>query len=115
MSVTLECVLVIFLVVLVIVLIVLCIYIAKLLEETTETMRSIRELTQLAKKELTPALKSINSVLKTVDDVSLATNRNFSTAKKVLTALVGASLGALGKGGFFSGLISGFNLFKKRR
>ena len=119
MSVTLECVLAVFLVVLIIVLVVLCVYLSQLIEETTQTMKSLKELTDLTKKELEPALKSVNNVLKTVDNVSIATNKQFDTLKKILTTLLGASCVAFAnvknKGGFFSGLISGFNMFKKRR
>lgn len=119
MSVTLECVLIIFIIALIIVLVILCVYLSKLIEETTETMKSLKELTDLAKKELEPALKSVNNVLKTVDNVSIATNKQFDTIRKILTTLLGASCIALtnvkDKGGFFSGLVSGFKLFKKRR
>ena len=119
MSTSLECVLIIFLVALIIALTVLCVYLAKLIDETTNTMRSLKTLMDLTNKELEPALKSINSVLKTVDNVSTATNKQFETVKKVLTTVLGASCIALSnvrnKGGFFSGLLSGFNLFKKRR
>ena len=103
----------------IIVLAVLCIYLSKLLIETAETMRSIRELTDLAKRELEPALKSINNVLKTADDTVIAANKQFGAVKKVFAALLGVSAAAFaslkGSGGFFSGLASGFSLFKKRR
>ena len=119
MSVTLECVLIIFIISLIIVLVILCVYLSKLIEETTEAMKSFKDLTDLAKKELEPALKSVNNVLKTVDNVSIATNKQFDTIRKILTTLLGASCIALtnvkDKGGFFSGLVSGFKLFKKRR
>lgn len=119
MSTSLECVLIIFLIALIIVLVVLCVYLSKLIEETTEAMRSLKELTDITKKEIEPALKSVNNVLKTVDNVSIATNKQFDTVKKILTTLLGASCVALSnvknKGSFFSGLISGFKLFKKRR
>ncbi len=119
MSVTLECILIIFIIALIIMMVILCIYLSKLIEQTTDTMKSLQELTDLAKKELEPALKSMNNVLKTVDNVSIATNKQFDTVKKILTTLLGASCVALtnvrNKGGFFSGLVSGFKLFKKRR
>lgn len=119
MSVTLECVLIVFLIALIIVMAVLCIYLSKLLDETTQTVRSLRELADTTKQEIIPALKSVNNVLKTVDNVSIATNKHFDLVKRILTTLLGASCIALSnvknKGGFFSGLISGFNLFKKRR
>ncbi len=119
MSVTLEFILIIFIIALIIISVILCIYLSKLMEQTAETMKSLQELTDLTKKEIEPALKSMNNVLKTVDNVSIVTNRQFDTIKKILTTLLGASCVALtnvsNKGGFFSGLISGLKLFKKRR
>ena len=119
MLVMLACILAVFLIVLIIILVILCVYITKLLEETTETMRSLKELTDLTKKEIEPALKSVNNVLKTVDNVSIATNRQLDTVKKILTTILGASCVAFAnvknKGGFFNGLISGFKIFRKRR
>lgn len=119
MSVTLECVLIVFIIALMIILVILCIYLAKLIEETTETIKSLKELADLTKKEIEPAFKSVNSVLKTVDNVSTATNKQFDTVRKILTTLLGASCIALtnvkNKGGFLSGLVNGMKLFKKRR
>ncbi|MCD7739867.1 MAG: hypothetical protein LUH11_00755 [Candidatus Gastranaerophilales bacterium] len=118
MTPVLECVLAVFLIVLIIVLVVLTIFAVKFLQEITLTMMSIKELSDLTKKELAPALISLNQVLKTVSNVSNATNKQFELVKKILTTLLGASCVAFtnvrGKGGFFSGLISGFNMFRKK-
>ncbi len=118
MTPVLECVLAVFLIVLIVVFVVLAIFVVKFLQEATLTMMSIKELTDLTKKELTPALISLNKVLTTVGNVSSATNRQFELIKKILTTLLGASCVAFtnvkGKGGFFSGLISGFNMFRKK-
>ena len=120
MSTVLECILAVLFIVIIIVLVILTVNIVRFLKETTLTMTSIRELTDLTKSELKPALKSVNEVLATVNNVSRATNRQFDTVKKILTTVLGASCLAFGnvakgKCGFFSGLLSGFNIFRKRR
>ena len=119
MSATLGYVLILLVLALTVVVIVLCVYLVKLIDKMTETMTSFKELTDLTKRELEPALKSFNNVLKTVDNVSVVTNRNFDILKNILTTLLGASCIALtnvkNRGGFFSGLVSGFNAFRKRR
>ncbi len=119
MTPVLECIIAIFIVVLIVVTIVLSVFLVKFIQEITLTMTSIREMTDITKKELEPALKSINEVLSTVNRVSSATNKQFDLIKKILTTLLGASCVAFsnvkGKGGFFSGLISGFNIFRKKR
>ncbi len=118
MTPVLECIIAVFLIVLIIVLVVITIFTVKLLQETTLTMTSIKELTDLAKKELEPALLSLNKVLSAINNVSSATNKQFELIKKILTTLLGASCVAFtnirGKGGFLSGLVSGFNMFKKK-
>ena len=119
MSITLECVLILFLFVLAVILAVLAVHAVHLIDETAQTMKSIREITDLTKQEIKPALNTVNNLLKTVDNVSIATNRQFDTVRKILTTLLGASCIALShvksKGGFFGGLINGFNFFRKRR
>lgn len=118
MSPVLESVLALLAIVIIIVLVVLTIYLAKFLEETTSTMKSVNELVDLTTNELKPALKALNEILATVNNVSSATNKQVETIKKVLTTLLGASCLAFtnvkNKGGFFSGLINGFNLFRKK-
>lgn len=118
MTPVLECVLAVFVIVLIIVLVIVTVFLIKLIKEATLTLTSIKGLTDLAQKELEPALKSINNILATVNNVSTATNKQFELLKKILTTLLGASCVAFGnvksKGGFFSGLISGFNLFRKK-
>ncbi len=119
MSITLECILAVLFIVIIIVLVILTVNLVRFLKETTLTMTSIRELTDMAKTEMKPALKSINEVLSAVNNMSQATNKQFDTVKKILTTLLGASCvafsNAKSKCGFFSGLISGFNLFRKKR
>ncbi len=118
MSPTLECVIAVFVIVLIIVLVVLTIFVVKLIQEATVTLTSMKQLVDLANDELKPALKSLNNVLETASNVSLATNKQFDLIKKILTTLLGASCVALtnvkSSGGFFSGLMSGFNLFRKK-
>ena len=101
----------------IIILVVLTIYLVKFIQETTLTMTSVRQLTDLTTNELKPALKSLNDVLATVNNVSTATNKQFELVRKILTTLLGASCVAFGTvkdKGFLSGLASGFNLFRKK-
>ena len=121
MTPVLECVIAVFIIVLIIVLVVLTIFAVRFLDETTKTIASIREVTNVAKQELEPALKSINGVLNSVNEVTSATNRNLAMIKKIVATAIGASVMAFSKvvakenGGFLNGLKSGFNLLKKRR
>ncbi|MCD7780190.1 MAG: hypothetical protein LUH05_05910 [Candidatus Gastranaerophilales bacterium] len=119
MTPVLECILAVFIIVLIVVAVVLTIFTVKLFQEAALALMSIKELTDMAKKELAPALISLNKVLATVNNVSNATNKQFELVKKILTTLLGASCVAFtnvkGKGGFFSGLVSGFNMFRKKR
>lgn len=118
MTPVLEAVLAVFIIVLIIILVILTVYLVKFIHEVTLTAVSVRELTNLTTNELKPALKSLNNVLSTVNNVSNATNRQLDMVKKILTTLLGASCVAFGSvkdKGFFSGLISGFNLFRKKR
>ncbi len=101
----------------IVILIVLAVYLIKFIQETTLTVTSVRQLTDLVTNELKPALKSLNEVLDTVTKVSNATNKQFELVRKILTTLLGASCVALGTAkdkGFFGGLLSGFNLFRKK-
>ncbi len=110
-------VLAIFVLALSVAVIVLTIHLADFLKEATKTAASVRELTDLTTNELKPALKSLNEVLATVSKVSVATNKQFELVRKILTTLLGASCVALGTAkdkGFFGGLFSGFNLFRKK-
>ena len=119
MTPLLECVLAAFIIVLIILFVILTVFIVRLLKETTLAMTGIKELTDLMKEELKPMLTSVNKILSTVNNVSAVTNRQFELVKKILTTLLGASCVAFGnikdKGGFFNGLISGFNFFRKKR
>lgn len=114
----LECVLTAFVVVLIVISIVVTVYLVKFLKEITLTMTSIKNLTDLTIDEIRPALITLNDVLKTVKNVSSVTNKQFELLKNILTALLGASCAAFGsfkgKGGFISGLVSGFNMFRKK-
>lgn len=117
MTPLLEFLLAAFIFTVIVVLIVLAIYLVKFIQETTLTMASVRQLTDLTTNELRPALKSINEVLATVSKVSNATNKQFELVRKILTTILGASCVALGTAkdkGFFGGLLSGFNLFRKK-
>ena len=118
MTPTLECVIAVFIIVLIIILVVLTIFLVKFIQEATLTLTSAKQLIDLTNNELKPALKSLNNVLNTVSNVSIATNKQFDLVKKILTTILGASCVALtnvkAKGGFFSGLMSGFNMFRKK-
>ena len=119
MTPVIESLLAVLIVVAIIVMVILTVYIVKSLKELTLTMTSIRNLTDTTNRELKPAFKSVNNILATVNNVSNATNNQLDMVKKILTTLLGASCIALGnvksKSGFFSGLISGFNFFRKKR
>ena len=108
MTASLECVLIVFLITLIVVLIVLAVSLSKLIDEAVCAVRSINRLAELAERELEPALKSANNIIKTADSV-----------RKIPLALIGAIGGAFAafksRGGFLCGLTSGFNLVKKRR
>ncbi len=117
MTPLLEFLLAAFVFTIIIVTVVLAIHLIKFIQETTLTITSVRQLTDLVTNELKPALKSLNDVLATVTKVSNATNKQFELVRKILTTLLGASCVALGTAkdkGFFGGLLSGFNLFRKK-
>ena len=118
MSPTLECVIAVFVIVLIVVLVVITIFVVKFIQEATVTLTSVKQLVDLTNEELKPAMKSLNNILNAVSNVSTATNKQLDLVKKILTTLLGASCVALtnvkAKGGFFSGLMSGFNLFRKK-
>ncbi len=119
MTPVLEVVIASLIIVLIIVLVVITVFLVKFIQEATLTMTSIKELTDVTRKEMEPALKSVNNILATVSNVSTATNKQLELIKKILTTLLGASCVAFGtvknKGGFISGLISGFKTFRNKR
>ena len=105
MTPLLEFLLAAFIFTVIIVLVVLTIYLVKFIQETTLTMTSVRQLTDLTTNELKPALKSLNDILATVNNVSAATNKQFELVRKILTTVLGASCVAFGSikdKGFFS-------------
>ncbi len=111
--------LIILLIVSIVAIIVLVLYLVKFLKAATKTMISVKELTDTAKTEVSPALKSISGILSAINKMSNTTNSNLEIIKKVITTLLGASILAYNtsksKGGsFLSGLISGFNIFRKK-
>ena len=115
MSVTIEWLLIILLAVLIAAAAVLCVYIAGLIKTASETLKSLKELSELVKTEIAPALKSVNSVLKTADSVSSGVNKLTKAPIALLSAAAGAVMSLKGKGGFLSGLVSGFNLITRKR
>ena len=118
MTPLLEWTLVSFIIVLAVAVVFLTIYIVKFIQEATLTMANIKEITETTKKELEPALKSVNNILLTVSNISSTTNRHLETVRKILTTLITASCLVFSKAkgnGFISGLLSGFNLFGKKR
>ncbi len=117
MTPVLECIIAVFVVVLIVVSVIVTVFLVKFLQEITQTMVALRELSDYAKKELDPIIKSLGNILATVNNVSTATNKQFELIKKILTTLLGASCVAFGsarKGGFISGFLNGFNIFKKK-
>lgn len=118
MTPLIECLLAIFLVVIIVAISVLTVFVVKLLQETTATIANLKDITETTKKEIEPALKSVNNVLSTASDLSLAANKNFNLVKNILTTLLGASYVAFSKAkgnSFINGILSGFNLFSKKR
>lgn len=118
MTPTLESLIAVLIVVVIVVLVVLTIFLVKFVQELTSTITNINGLIDTTKQEIIPALKSVNNILATVNNVSNATNHQLETIKKILTTMLGASCLALGtvksKGGFINGLVSGFNFFRKK-
>lgn len=117
MTQTLESVLAICAVLLVVFICYLAVHVCFFLKELRLTLISVRGLTDLAQKEIEPALKKLNNILTTVDNVSTATNKQIEFVKKVLTTALGASYLAFSgfkKKGFIGGLVSGFNLIRKK-
>ncbi len=118
MTPVLESVLALLIVVTIVVIVVITVFVVKFLNEATLTMINLKDITDITKKEIGPALKSVNNILSTVNNVSTVTNNQLELVKKILTTLLGASCIAFGKvkgkSGFLSGLVSGFNLFKKK-
>lgn len=107
-----------FIIILAVVIVVVAVFLVKFIQEATLTMANLKDITETTKKELEPALKSINSILLTVNNVSVATNNQFEMIKKILTTILGASCFAFSKaksGGFINGILSGFKLFSKKR
>ena len=118
MSPLLEYFLVAFILVLIIVTIVLTVYLVKFLKETTKTMVDIQGLTQTIETEIAPAMKSLTNILSNVNNISNATNKQFEIAKKILTTILGASCMAFANAknnSFINGILSGFNIFSKKR
>ena len=118
MTPLIECALAVLILVLAGSVVALTIYIVKFIIEATLTMSNIKEITETTKKELDPALKSVNKVLLTLGNISVATNNNIELLRKIIATLLGASCFFFSKakgGGFIKGLISGFNLFSKKR
>ena len=97
--------------------IILTIFIVNLINEAILTMKNIKDITDTTKKELEPALKSVNNVLSTAGNLSILANKQLDITKNIIAAVIGASYFAYSKaksGGFIKGLLSGFNLFKKK-
>ena len=117
MSQTMESVLALCLILLVVIFGYLSVHLAFFLKELSQTLKSVRGLTDLTTNELEPALKKLNKLLETVDNISMATNKQLGFIKKVLTTALGASYFAISgikDKGFIGGLKSGFNLIRKK-
>lgn len=117
MSQTMESVLALCLILLVVIFGYLAVHLAFFLKELSHTLKSVRTLTDLTTNELEPALKKLNKLLETVDNISMATNKQLGFIKKALTTALGASyfaISGLKNKGFIGGLKSGFNLIRKK-
>lgn len=104
----------------IVVLIVLTVYFVKFLKELTMTLTSIRSLTDMAQNEIRPSLQSLNQVLATAHKITNSANNHITTVRNVVTALFGAYCLSLTNmknqsEGFVRGLVSGFNIFRKKR
>ena len=117
MSQNMETVLIVCLILIAVALVYGTVHLAYFLKELALTLKSVRGLTDLTKNELEPALKKLNKLLETVDNISMATNKQLGFIKKVLTTALGASYFAFSgikEKGFIGGLKSGFNLIRKK-
>ena len=117
MSQNLETVLIICFILIAVALVYGTVHFGYFLKELALTLKSVRGLTDLTKSELEPALKKLNKLLETVDNISMATNKQLGFIKKVLTTALGASYFAitgLKDKGFIGGLKSGFDLIRKK-
>ncbi len=118
MSPLLEYVLVVFILVLIVVSIITTVYLVKFLKETSKTMVSIQELTTTVKTDIAPSLKSIDAILANIKNMSDTTNKHIDTVRKIITTLIGATgmaLTSVKNNGFLNGVITGFNIFSKKR
>ncbi len=89
-----------------------------LLIEAARTVSSLREVLILLKTELEPALKSVNGVLTTVNDVTNTAHKNLGMLKNVVATAIGATVIGASKffskdRGFIQGFKSGLSRFKK--
>lgn len=117
MTQTLESVFAICAVLFVVIICYSAVHLCFFLKELRRTLISIRGLTDLTQKELEPALKKLNNILDMIENLSNATNKQLLFAKKIFTTALGASylaFSGLKKKGFIGGIISGFNLLRKK-
>ena len=118
MSPLLEYFLIAFIIVLIVVTIIITVYLVKFLKETSKTMISIQELTNTVKTEIEPSLKSIDSILANIKDMSNTTSKHLDTVRKVITTVIGATgmaISSARNNSFINGILTGFNIFSKKR
>jgi len=118
MSLSLEMSITVLVWVLIIFFIAFGILLCKCLVELYKTLQNCTEISKVCKDETQPILGEIKGTLSNVQKFTSGTSSNINMFKNVLKGALGA--GALmianiksKKGGFLSGLISGFNMFRK--
>lgn len=97
---------------------ILTIFLSILIYETARTVASLRDVLILVKNELEPALKSVNGVLNTVNDVTTTAHKNIGMLKNVVATAIGATVLAASRAfskdsGFIKGFKNGLSKFKK--
>ena len=118
MSSTLDISITILVWILVLFFIALGIMLVMCLIELLKTLKNCAEISKLYKDEAEPLLNELKTTLENVQKITSGTKSNLNFIKNVFTGALGA--GALmidnlksKKDGFISGLISGFNMFRK--
>lgn len=86
--------------------------------ELLKTLKNCVEISKVLKDDAQPLIGELKNTLANVQKITSGTKSNLGILKSALTGALGAGALMLGnlkskKGGFISGLISGFNLFRK--
>ncbi len=86
--------------------------------ELLKTLKNCTVISKIYKDEAEPLLAELKATISNVQKITSGTKSNLSIVKNVFKGAIGAGALMLGnlkskKDGFISGLISGFNLFRK--